>query len=279
MELPALQFPRENNWDPKADLLAADKYNFTIVTGDNVIDRMHFNRLGSVLQINIKNAVGDYATDNIKQFEMTVPSSYNLAGTLKYNAAAEDVTEGIEVVDGTNTLLADLTYINGPQSSLAPLNNCTFYILVAPGTITSGSEITFTISTNNHDIIKTVTLGKDLKMESKKISHLNINLSSVTSYERVYYQDNFEWVGYWWDDIATGDKKSELDPVGTGSFTGHSQPNIWSKYSATVGTEYNHRGYTDFYTTGKTTYMQKNYLKRIILLLSVGTMKELMIES
>ena len=84
------------------------------------------------------------------------------------------------------------------------------------------------------------------------------NISSKT----VYFEDDFSWLmpfieAYKASGAADADK---LDPVGSNIST-HGQPNIWSKFSDTVGAEFTKRGYVDLNPGAKTLYVQECYLK------------------
>lgn len=85
----------------------------------------------------------------------------------------------------------------------------------------------------------------------------------------VYFQDDFEWLApyiaaYKAAKADAGKPVAEgaLDPVAN-SLASHEQPNIWSTadLAASVGAEFEAKGYVDLNKEAKTLYMQENYFK------------------
>ncbi len=93
-------------------------------------------------------------------------------------------------------------------------------------------------------------------------AYLTVTQGKNISARKTYFEDDFEWLApfvaaYKAAVPADADK---LDPVGSNLST-HAQPNIWSKFSDSIGAAVIEHGYEDLNKSANTLYMQENYFK------------------
>lgn len=260
-EFPYIQFPAAASFDPKADLLVSVPKSVSLTGAENEtveINDMRFRRVGSIVKVVLKDNTGTLADDAIRSIYLeTDQADAALSGVFDYDYKTEDAAStGMSV--SNNHVTADLTRLTSP---LALNGTNAVYLVVPPTTLQAGSKLIVNVKTDKHEIVKNITLPTDIKMPSSQVVTLNVNIDETCPIERVYFQDNFDWLYYWWDSFPSSDKDGIRDPIEEGSTTDQKQPNIWNKYSSTVGADFTARGYEDLCPSNKTLYVQENYLK------------------
>lgn len=256
LEFPYIQFPTATSFDPKADVLVNVPYDVTVEGTDVTIDDMRFRRVGSIVKVVLSDKTGSLAGDNIRSVYLESDmEGAALSGVFNYDYKTEDAAG---MTEPKNHVTADLTRLETP---LALDGENAVYLVLPPCTLTAGSKLTVNVKTDRHEVVKTITLAKDIKFLSSEVITLSVGLDANCTVERVYFQDNFDWLYYWWDTIPSDDKDGIRDPLAEQNTEDQKQPNIWSKYAATVGADVTARGYVDIYPANNTLYMQENYFK------------------
>ena len=133
----------------------------------------------------------------------------------------------------------------------------------------ASTETMSTVTTTTYN----VTYGMNPSAESERTASIrfyNGSRDAVVTFtqernisnETIYFEDDFSWLAPFVEayKAQVPDEADKLDPVGSNIST-HSQPNIWSKFSDTVGAEFTKRGYVDLNPGAKTLYVQDCYLK------------------
>ena len=260
-EFPYIQFPAAASFDPKADLLVSVPKSVSLAGAENEtveINDMRFRRVGSIVKVVLKDNTGTLADDAIRSIYLeTDQADAALSGVFDYDYKTEDAAStGMSV--SNNHVTADLTRLTSP---LALNGTNAVYLVVPPTTLQAGSKLLVNVKTDKHEIVKNITLPTDIKMPSSQVVTLNVNIDETCPIERVYFQDNFDWLYYYWDSFPSSDKDGIRDPISAGTTASQKQPNIWSKYSSTVGADFTARGYEDLNKDAKVLYVQENYLK------------------
>ena len=255
LEFPYIQFPSATSFDPKADILVSVPHDVTVATEQTnvTVDNMRFRRVGSIVKVVLSDRTGVLAGDKIKsvRLESDMPG-VALSGVFDYDYKTEEAA-GMSV--SKNHVTADLTRLE----TLPVLDGQNaVYMMLPPCTLASGSKLTVNVKTDRHEVTKVIALGKDYAFPSSQMVQLNVGLDARCTIERVYFQDNFDWLYYWWDSIAADDLLTSVDQVDDSKAT-TSQPNIYN-YIA-VEDDFKARGYVDLTPTHTTIYMQENYLK------------------
>lgn len=192
LDLPASQKPTSTSFDPACDILVAQPCDY-IADGETVvIDNLYFARLMSVLRVNL---VGDYAKDQIVEsfsVEVDVNANVDITGNAKVdykNATISAWNNG-----NVNRNVVTATYTNEEYITIAGTNNAA-YLVVAPVTIPSGTTLTFTIETENYDIVKTVTAPADMVMPAGNIAVINLTIAEENCTAKT--EDTSDYSGEW----------------------------------------------------------------------------------
>ncbi len=202
LDLPASQKPTSTSFDPACDILVAQPCDY-IADGETVvIDNLYFARLMSVLRVNL---VGDYAKDQIVEsfsVEVDVNANVDITGNAKVdykNATISAWNNG-----NINRNVVTATYTNEEYITIAGTNNAA-YLVVAPVTIPSGTTLTFTIETENYDIVKTVTAPADMVMPAGNIAVINLTIAEENCTAKT--EDTSDYSGEW---LITGVKDEQV---------------------------------------------------------------------
>lgn len=259
LEFPYIQFPSATSFDPKADILVNVPHSVSVEDAqtDVIVNNMCFRRAGSIVKVVLSDKTGTLAGDRIKSVYLESDmAGAALSGVLKYDYKTEDAAG---MSSSKNHVTADLTRL---ETLPALDGQSAVYLVLPPCTLTAGSKLTVNVKTDKHEVVKNITLPEDIKCPSSEVVTLNVSLDASCTIERVYFQDNFDWLYYWVLDYREKnptDTKS-MDPVGD-NLASHSQPNIWSKFSNTIGADFTARSYIDLCPSNKTLYLQENYFK------------------
>ena len=259
LEIPYIQFPTETSFDPKADLLVSVPQKINIVKDENTVNNMQFRRIGAILKVDLVDGTGLLASDKIKSVKLESKAGKALTGAFCYDFTKEDAAS---------------TQINAPKNhvtadfSLNPVTwGTSVYFIVNPTTLDSGTELVVTVLTDNHRVEKTIPLSGDMVFESSTVKKIRVTFNDASAVERVYFQDNFDWTYKFWDEECTNAYGKSIvitDPVDNDA-AAHSQPNVWGKYSSSIGTAFNTLGYKDLDKeasgANNVLYIQENYIK------------------
>lgn len=162
-----IQYPSKTSFDPACDILVAKECNY-VAEGDDVnIDGLYFKRLLSVVKINLK---GTYA-EGEKVSDITLSSTAStLSGCAKIDLANAELggewPTAKTYARAQYTETAQMPSINDDASAA--------YLLVNPTTISSGSSVTVTATTENYSIEKTFTLTADMKFPAGQMAVLDL---------------------------------------------------------------------------------------------------------
>lgn len=267
LEIPYIQFPTASSFDPKADILVSVPKDFEVTEGTVSQMDMQFSRIGAILKVTLNDQTSVLSGDKIKSVKLETCDAV-LTGAIRYNFENQAIPSTPMVSTYSNKYVtADFS-----ESPMAIEGNAIFFV-VNPVTLAAGSTLTVTVLTDKHEIVKTISNLPEILLESGKLRPLKINLRNTDSIERVYFKDTFDWLYKYIDDLThttggvtykygTAYDNAQLitDPVSS-STASHPQPNVWSKFSNTVGTAFNDLGYVDKNSDNEVLYVQENYLK------------------
>lgn len=258
LEFPYIQFPSATSFDPKADILVNVPHSVSVEDAQTAVtvDNMCFRRAGSIVKVVLSDKTGTLAGDRIKSVYLESDmAGAALSGVLKYDYKTEDAAG---MSSSKNHVTADLTRL---ETLPALDGQSAVYLVLPPCTLTAGSKLTVNVKTDKHEVVKNITLPEDIKCPSSEVVTLNVSLDASCTIERVYFQDNFDWLYYWWDSIPSSAKDGIRDPMAAGTANNQKQPNIWSTYSSTIGADVSARGYVDLNQTSEVLYIQENFFK------------------
>lgn len=189
LDLIANQNPTSTSFDPSCDLLVARPCHYTAdATGEEVdvkIAEMYFARLMSVIRINLNSK---FLQNEIVKSVSFEASNCKLVGGMRINpetgAFVENVSTG-HLSQVTALYSDDPIAVAGEKSSA--------YLVVAPVTIPTGTSLTFTIETENYDIVKTVSAPEDMVMTSGGVTVINLTIEETNCSAKV--EDTSDYSG------------------------------------------------------------------------------------
>lgn len=162
------QYPAVSSPDPACDILLSKSCDYLSDGTDVVIDDLYFGRPLSVLKINLK---GSYAADEEVSWLKMEVSSGTLTGRINLNMSTGAI----------NTWTVANKYAWAEYTSSKPVINHatdnTVFLVVNPTTIATGATVTFTASTDSYDIVKAITLTKDLVFPLGGIAVINLTIA------------------------------------------------------------------------------------------------------
>lgn len=164
------QHPAVSSPDPSCDILLSKACEYISDGSDVVIDDLFLGRPLSVLKINLK---GTYAAgEEVSWFKVQV-SSGTLTGRVSLCMNTGEI----------NSWTVSKDYAWAEYTSSKPVinhaTNNTVYLVVNPTTIATGATVTFTASTDNYDIEKTINLTSDLVFPLGKIAVINLTIADA----------------------------------------------------------------------------------------------------
>lgn len=192
LNLKTSQEPAADSYDPAADILVGQPSDYIYIDGELLAD-IAFARVMSVVKVTLKAAGDCPANIAVNRFTMTAPDGMVLTGRSKVSLAA---------LYGSDSPVGEWTVKNNEVSALYsgdfhPViggSENTVYLIVNPTTIASGSQVTFTMESDNYNISKTVTLGKALAFPQGNVANINLtianeNCTPVVVETRIYVED------------------------------------------------------------------------------------------
>ena len=193
LDLKVTQYPTSTSFDPSCDLLIAKPcYYMAEATGEDaevVIDDMYFARMMSVLRINLNSEFLSNETVKSVSFDA---DGVDFTGAMKFNLATGEFV-------GNQSTTQDLSEVKAIYSEEDPIavagEKNSAYLVVAPVTIPSGTALTFTIETENYDIVKTIKAPADMEMPAGNIAVINLSIAEENCTARV--EDTSDYSGEW----------------------------------------------------------------------------------
>lgn len=170
LDLKNAQNPTSTSFDPDCDLLIAKPYDYEVADGQTevVINDMCFARMMSVLKINLNSAYLSNETVKSVSFEA---EGVQLTGAMRFNLA-ESSFKGNQSTSGKTKVMAE--YSDDPIAVAGEKNSV--YLVVAPVTIPAGTKLTFTIETENYDIVKTVPAPSEKVLPVGNVAVINLKI-------------------------------------------------------------------------------------------------------
>ena len=191
LDLKVTQYPTSTSFDPSCDLLIAKPcYYMAEATGEDaevVIDDMYFARMMSVLRINLNSEFLSNETVKSVSFDA---DGVDFTGAMKFNLATGEFV-------GNQSTSQDLSEVKAVYSEEDPIyvagEKNSAYLVLAPVTIPSGTTLTFTIETENYDIVKTITAPADMVMPAGNVAVINLtieeeNCEAIISDTRIWVE-------------------------------------------------------------------------------------------
>lgn len=193
LDLKTPQYPTSTSFDPYCDLLIAKPcYYMAEATGEDaevVIDDMYFARMMSVLRINLNSEFLSNETVKSVSFDA---DGVDFTGAMKFNLATGEFV-------GNQSTSQDLSEVKAIYSEEDPIvvagDKNSAYLVVAPVTIPSGTALTFTIETENYDIVKTIKAPADMEMPAGNIAVINLSIAEENCTAKV--EDTSDYSGEW----------------------------------------------------------------------------------
>lgn len=193
LDLKVTQYPTSTSFDPSCDLLIAKPcYYMAEATGEDaevVIDDMYFARMMSVLRINLNSEFLSNETVKSVSFDA---DGVDFTGAMKFNLATGEFV-------GNQSTSQDFSEVKAIYSAEDPIavagEKNSAYLVVAPVTIPSGTALTFTIETENYDIVKTITAPADMVMPAGNVAVINLSIAKENCTAKV--EDTSDYSGEW----------------------------------------------------------------------------------
>ena len=193
LDLENTQYPTSTSFDPSCDLLIAKPcYYMAEATGADVevlIDDMYFARMMSVLRINLNSEF--LSNETVKSISFDA-DGVDFTGAMKFNLETGEFV-------GNQSTSQDLSEVKAVYSEEDPIavagEKNSAYLVVAPVTIPSGTALTFTIETENYDIVKTINAPVDMEMPAGNIAVINLTIAEENCTAKV--EDTSDYSGEW----------------------------------------------------------------------------------
>lgn len=180
--IPETQMPTATSFDRSADILVTAPYPLTVSGSSVVINDMQFTRVVSLLKVVVSDGTADgrLASDVIKSITLT-SGMQNAALTGRFVWDFANGTGTMDSGERSASIKADLSANPIAVDGANPI-----YLLVNPTTLTSGSSLTVTITTDNHEISKTATLPKDFVFPAGNVANLGITIKDSDTVEELF---------------------------------------------------------------------------------------------
>ena len=207
LDLKATQYPTSTSFDPSCDLLIAKPcYYMAEATGEDaevLIDDMYFARMMSVLKINLNS---EFLTNETVKSVSFDADGVDFTGAMKFNLETGEFV-------GNQSSSQDLSEVKAVYSEEDPIavagEKNSAYLVVAPVTIPSGTPLTFTIETENYDIVKTINAPADMVMPSGNIAVINLTIAEENC--TIKTEDTSDYSGEW---LITGVNEGQVYAAG-----------------------------------------------------------------
>lgn len=210
LDVPSTQHPAYDagmssyTFDPKADILIAKPATTTVDASHNAeAADMYFARLTAVLRIAVKaeSTSSDVYGEKIKSIKIET-SAGNIAGRIVVNPLTGECT-GVNEAGGSKAIEAIIDNPDDCSVYVGYEGSNIVFMGVAPVSIPSGSDLTFTINTidasgkASHKIVKTVSgIENAIAFESSKPTVINLTVydSEIGDPDE---EDTTDYTGEW----------------------------------------------------------------------------------
>ena len=207
LDLENIQYPTSTSFDPSCDLLIAKPcYYMAEATGEAaevLIDDMYFARMMSVLKINLNS---EFLTNETVKSVSFDADGVDFTGAMKFNLETGEFV-------GNQSSSQDLSEVKAVYSEEDPIavagEKNSAYLVVAPVTIPAGTALTFTIETENYDIVKTINAPADMVMPSGNIAVINLTIAEENC--TIKTEDTSDYSGEW---LITGVNEGQVYAAG-----------------------------------------------------------------
>ena len=200
LDLSPNQKPTSTSFDPDCDLLVAAPCHFVAeATGEQAnveIDDLYFARLMAVLRINLNS---EFLSGEVVKSVSFKADDQKLCGGIRINPETAEVEEYVST-GNLSTITA--TYSEDDPIAVAGQKNSA-YLVIPPVTIPENTSLTFTIETENYDIVKTVTSPK-MTLSAGNVNVINLTIEEENCEEKV--EDTSDYSGSY---IIVAKKDSE----------------------------------------------------------------------
>jgi len=196
VELPAIQSPLLNSFDPRADIMYSESFTVS-VAGLTAVNDISTNFTHAVAIVKVVFMDGELGGDILNEtygepmtkFTLTNGNTAQLLTGRKDMSLIDGVFQNYTNAPASYSVSA--TYTAADNFVLNTTN--AIYLCVYPGTLTSGSQLTFEAETENYTIKKVVTLGQNIPLPANKITTLNVKDATVTAKPQVQGQITAGW--------------------------------------------------------------------------------------
>lgn len=215
LDLSETQKPTSTSFDPACDLLIAIPCEYSAqATGAEVsvtIDDMYFARMMSVLRINLNS---DFLVNETVKSLSFKAEGVSLTGAMRFDLKIGEFV-GNQSTSDKSTVTA--VYSDDPISVAGEKNSA--YLVVAPVTVPTGTTLTFTIETENYDIVKTISAPADMVMPAGNVAVINLTIAEENCTAKVEDTSDYSGTyailakrssgGYWYmtNDLGTASTK------------------------------------------------------------------------
>lgn len=178
LRLGPVQFPKANSFDPQADILAGKPFDLDVEEGQRTAEISAFKRVFAPLRIRVK---GIPTGEKIYAFSFTsdqAPTKFNSLNGLYYLIPDEDfsttrITNGL--VGSTGNAMSAV-YKDG----LSAIDGTwPVWLVVNPATLSAGSHLTFSVSTESRTYTRTITLTAPMEFLRGELNDLGINITGA----------------------------------------------------------------------------------------------------
>lgn len=183
LDLSAAQKPTSTSFDPSCDILVAKPCEYLADGETVVIEDLYFARMMSVLKINLLGVFAEGEVVESLSFEVEEDANVDITGNAKVDYKKAEITAWNNGSVKRNIVTA--SYTNEEYITVNGANKAS-YLVVAPVTITTGTDLTFKIKTTNYNITKTVTVKeeKPLVFPAGNIAVINLTIEEADCEER-----------------------------------------------------------------------------------------------
>ncbi len=172
VDIPHNQYPTASSFDGSGDILVSSPFE---VTGETTqVENLDFTRLTAVVKIVLKDNTTDQALTGQKPSLVMINaegSQHGLVGRVYVNLTNK--TLGEIYYEKSNRAIANYT----DQTKYSINDQNATYLVVYPQTLSSGSKLTVSASTEDYNIERSITLPFDIELTAGKITTINVKIS------------------------------------------------------------------------------------------------------
>jgi hypothetical protein len=188
VRLSQIQFPNANSFDPNQDFLVAKPV--MNVSQSTSISGVKFKRLFAPLNVTINdpnNVLNGEAVRMVSLVSDQTPSKTNCLIGVGYIAMSDDYAatkiSGVDEASAGNSVTAEY-----PNGLAAASNSYSVWYMINPTTtsggattLSAGSNITVTVTTDSKVVSKTITLANDMIFAADKINKMSVTIPATAT--------------------------------------------------------------------------------------------------